>query len=118
MINITICDTTPTKELASATKALNELYNARRSKVIDEVVAFLKSHPSEAYTAREISNSCGLPIRTIVGVFNNDNRIDSRDRWTTRTFYALNEDGTPNLDDKVEHRSKVNEYFYQERRGW
>ena len=118
MINITICETTPTKELASATFTLKKMYEERRNSVIREVIEFLKAHPSEAYTAHEISDSCGLSIRTVVGCLNNDSRIGARDRWTTRTFYALNNDGTPNLSDSVERKSKVNEYYYRDRRGW
>ena len=119
MINITVCASTPTKELASATSALKKMYEERRDSVIREVVEFLKSHPDEAFTAREISNSCGLSVPTIAIMLNaRGSYIGTRDRVSTRTFYALNEDGTPNLDDKVTHQSKVSEYFYRERRGW
>ena len=116
MINITVCASTPTKELASATAALKKMYEERRDSVIREVVEFLKSHTDEAFTAREISNSCGLSVPTIVGGLRALSYIGDRERVTTRTFYALNDDGTPNVNDKVTLQSKVNEYFY--RRGW
>jgi hypothetical protein len=118
MINITVCSSTPTQELASATSALKKLYEERRNSVIREVVEFLKSHSDEAFTAREISESCGLSVPTIAGTLKNYSCIGTRDRITTRTFYALHDDGTPNINDKVTHQSKVTEYFYRERRGW
>ena len=119
MINITICDTTPTKELASATATLKKMYEERRDSVIREVVEFLKSHPDEAFTAREISDSCGLSVPTVAVMLNaRGSYIGTRDRVTTRTFYALHDDGTPNVHDKVTQQSKVSEYFYRERRGW
>ena len=118
MINITICDTTPTKELASATSTLKKMYEERRYSVIREVIQFLKNHPNEGFTAREISNSCGLSVQTIAGCLYSDSRISTRDRWTSRTFYALNDDGTPNVNDTVVRKSKVNEYYYNDRRGW
>ena len=117
-MTIVIENTTSTKELASATAALKKLYEERRNSVIREVVQFLKNHSDEAFTAREISESCGLSIPTIAGTLKNYSYIGTRDRVTTRTFYALNDDGTPNVNDKVTHQSKVSEYFYRERRGW
>ena len=117
-MTIVIENTTSTKELASATSALKKMYEERRNSVIREVIEFLKNHPDEAFTAREISDSCGLSIPTITGMFRKYSCIGTRDRVTTRTFYALNDDGTPNINDKVTHQSKVSEYFYRERRGW
>lgn len=119
MINITICDTTPTKELASATATLKKMYKERRDSVIHEVVEFLKSHPDEAFTAREISNSCGLSVPTVAHMlYVRSSYIGTRERVSTRTYFALNDDGTPNPNYKITQQSKVNEYFYRERRGW
>lgn len=119
MLNITITDTTPTKELASATSLLKEMYKTRREQVMREVIDFLRAHSDEAFTAREISNSCGLTVQSITNYFRDCHCVDSRERKTSKTYYAVNENGVPDYNEKTTVVSTVNEYFYREsRRGW
>ena len=118
MLNITICDTTPTKELASATALLKDMYKARREKVLKEVIEFLHTHSDEAFTAREISNSCGLAVQSITNYFRDCSCVGSRERKVSKTYYAVNENGFPDYNEKTVVTSSVNEYFYREPRRY
>ena len=99
------------KDLCATRASLNVLYMQKRDAVFHEIMDFLRAHPNEGFTARELSDSTGLSSNAICRLLREEYEVKYRDREKVERFVRVMADGTIDRHCVREFTSKVREYY-------